>query len=283
MSNKKSTSIKKFINKVFHDDIMAVLAKLPDNSIDMIYGDPDYNVNINYAGKNYTTEFDGYIDWYVKMTEECMRVLKDDGNIMMMNYSKPNAHLRVKYLDDVAEMVEEYVWTYNYNFGIKKNRFTRAHRSILHITKSKENRFYRDNVAEEYKNPTDKRVRKLIEAGSKGRMPYSWFYHDLVKNVSKEKSIHAAQIPKNVSRKLIECCTIPGDTVLVLFGGSGSECEVCKEGGRNYISAELQETYHDLIVERLKEGGIPKKYWHKSRLPRKEKEGMKDEKQTKLG
>ena len=39
-----------------------------------------------------------------------------------MNYSKPNAHLRVKYLDDVAEMVEEYVWTYNYNFGIKKNR-----------------------------------------------------------------------------------------------------------------------------------------------------------------
>ena len=82
----KNSSIKKFINKVFHDDIMNVLAKLPDNSIDMIYGDPDYNVNINYAGKNYTTEFDGYIDWYVKMTEECMRVLKNDGNIMMMNY-----------------------------------------------------------------------------------------------------------------------------------------------------------------------------------------------------
>lgn len=282
MAKKKAPSIKKFINKVFHDDIMNVLAKLPDNSIDMIYGDPDYNVNINYSGKNYTTEFDGYIDWYVKMTEECMRVLKEDGNIMMMNYSKPNAHLRVKCLDDVAEMVEEYVWTYNYNFGIKKNKFTRAHRSILHITKSKDNRFYRDNVAEEYKNPTDKRVRKLIEAGSKGRMPYSWFYHDLVKNVSKEKSIHAAQIPKNVSRKLIECCTMPGDTVLVLFGGSGSECEVCKEGGRNYITAELHETYHELIIERLKEGKIPKKYWHKSRLPRKKKETNNSKTQPKL-
>ena len=282
MAKRKTPSIKKFINKVFHDDIMNVLAKLPDNSIDMIYGDPDYNVNINYAGKNYTTEFDGYIDWYVKMTEECMRVLKEDGNIMMMNYSKPNAHLRVKYLDDVADMVEEYVWTYNYNFGIKKNRFTRAHRSILHITKSKDNRFYRDNVAEEYKNPTDKRVKKLLDAGSKGRMPYSWFYHDLVKNVSKEKSIHAAQIPKNVSRKLIECCTMPGDTVLVLFGGSGSECEVCKEGGRNYISAELHETYHDLIVKRLEKGEIPKEYWHKSRLPRRKKEAVEDEKQTKI-
>ena len=143
--------MKKFINKVFHDDILNVLKKLPDNSIDMIYGDPDYNVNINYAGKNYTTKFEEYIGWYIALTKECVRVLKDNGNIMMMNYSQPNAHLRVKYLDEPnsgVEMVEEYVWLYNYNFGIKTNRFTRAHRSILHVTKSKENKFYRDNVAE---------------------------------------------------------------------------------------------------------------------------------------
>ena len=58
-------------------------------------------------------------------------------------------------------------------------------------------------------------------------MPYSWFENNLVKNVSKEKTIHAAQIPKAVSKKLIYACTEPGDNVLVLFGGSGSECEVC--------------------------------------------------------
>ena len=68
----------------------------------------------------------------------------------------------------------------------------------------------------------------------------------------------------------------------ILFGGSGSECEVCKEGGRNYISAELQETYHDLIIKRLKEGEIPKEYYHKSRLPRKKKEAVEDEKQAKV-
>ena len=80
-------------------------------------------------------------------------------------------------------------------------------------------------------------------------MPYSWFYNDLVKNVSKEKTIHAAQIPKAVSKKLIYACTEPGDTVLVLFGGSGAECEVCKEGGRNYISAELHNEYYKMIVD----------------------------------
>ena len=89
-----------YCNKVFHDDIMNLLAKLPDNSIDMIFGDPDYNVNINYGGKNYTTDFDGYIQGYIALTKECMRVLKEDGNLMMMNYPKPNAHLRAKFLDD---------------------------------------------------------------------------------------------------------------------------------------------------------------------------------------
>ena len=130
-------------NIVYHDDIMNVLKGIPDNSIDMIYGDPDYNVNIVYGGKNYTKNFNDYIKEYVHLTQECMRVLKKDGNLMMMNYSQPNAHLRVNYLDkeeSEAFMVEEYVWIYNYNFGIRKNRFTRAHRSILHVTKSKNNR-----------------------------------------------------------------------------------------------------------------------------------------------
>lgn len=280
--NRNEPDISEFANKVFHDDIMNVIAQLPDNSIDMIYGDPDYNVNINYNGTNYTMDFDDYIVWYVNLNKECMRILKDDGNIMMMNYPKPNAHLRVNYLDEAAYMVEEYVWVYNYNFGIRENRFTRAHRSILHAIKTKDNKFYRDNVAEEYKNPNDRRVRKLIASGSKGRMPYSWFYNDLVKNVSREKTIHAAQIPKAISRKLINSCTMPGDTVLVLFGGSGSECEVCKEGNRNYISAELNEEYYDLIIKRLDTGEIPKEYWHKSRLSRKKRKISLDKKQSKL-
>ena len=52
---------------------------------------------------------------------------------------------------------------------------------------------------------------------------------------------------------------------MVLFGGSGAECEVCKEGKRNYISAELHDEYYKMILERLKAGKIPEKYWHESR------------------
>ena len=53
--------------------------------------------------------------------------------------------------------------------------------------------------------------------------------------------------------------------VVVLFGGSGSELEVCKENKRKYITAELHETYYDLIVKRLKTGKIPEEYRHHTR------------------
>jgi len=44
-------SILNFENKVFNEDVLKVLASIPDGSVDTIYGDPDYNVGINYAGK----------------------------------------------------------------------------------------------------------------------------------------------------------------------------------------------------------------------------------------
>jgi len=83
-------------------------------------------------------------------------------------------------------------------------------------------------------------------------MPYDWFYFDLVKNVSKEKTIHPCQIPQNLSEMLIKSCTMPNDIVLIQFGGSGSEIEVCKKLNRNYITAELDEKYYNLIMDRLK-------------------------------
>ncbi|MBI3600896.1 MAG: hypothetical protein HY097_09705, partial [Nitrospinae bacterium] len=91
-------------------------------------------------------------------------------------------------------------------------------------------------------------------------MPYSWFYFDLVKNVSKEKTFHACQIPQKLSEMLIKSCTMAGDTVLILFGGSGSEICLCKELERNFISAEMDAKYHRMIMDRLEKGFIDKEY-----------------------
>jgi site-specific DNA-methyltransferase (adenine-specific) len=244
-----------FRNQVFNEDVMNILKQLPDNCLDMIYGDPDYNVGINYAGKNYTQKWNDYIEWYIELTNECMRVLKPTGNLFMMNYPKQNAYLRVKYLDENAYDVQDYVWTYNTNVGHSPRHLTTAHRSILHATKSKENHFYKEQVALPYLNPTDKRIKERIENGHTGRMPYSWFYFDLVKNVSKDKTFHSCQIPIGLVEMLIKSCTKENDDVFILFGGSGSELVLCKNLKRNYISCELHKEYYEMIIDRLNNSG----------------------------
>ncbi|MDW8437868.1 MAG: site-specific DNA-methyltransferase [Chloroherpetonaceae bacterium] len=245
----------KFLNQVFNDDVFNVLKSLPDDSVDMVYGDPDYNVGINYAGKSYTTKWNDYIDWYCELARESMRVLKPTGNLFFINYPKQNAYLRVRALDEIAYEVHDYVWVYNTNVGHSPRKFTTAHRSILHATKSKDNHFYKEQVAQPYLNPNDKRIQERIRNGHAGRMPYSWLYYDLVKNVSKDKTFHACQIPLGLVELLIKSCTKEGDSVFVLFGGSGSEIVLCKALKRNFISAELHKPYYEMILDRLKSDG----------------------------
>ena len=268
-----------FKNKVFNEDVLQVLKRLPDNSLDMVYGDPDYNVGINYAGKNYTTKWNDYINWYIELTKESMRVLKPTGNLFMFNYPKQNAHLRVKYLDEVAYDVYDYVWVYNTNVGHSPRKFTTAHRSILHATKSKENNFYKDNVTVPYQNPTDKRIKGRLANGLLERMPYSWFDFDLVNNVSKDKTFHSCQIPLPLVEMLIKSCTQKNDDIFILFGGSGSEIVLCKELQRNFISCEIHPDYYEMILDRLNNNGRIRKEFRLQFV----QEKNKDFKQLQIG
>ena len=245
----------KYRNRVVNDDVMAVLRDLPDGCVDLIYGDPDYNAGIVYDGRAFSLPWDDYVDWYIALAAECLRALRDDGNLFFINYPRQNAYLRVKYLDEHAYSVHDYVWVYNTNVGHTARRFTTAHRSILHATKSKHNRFYKEQVAQPYQNPDDRRIKERIRQGHKGRMPYSWLNFNLVKNVSRRKTSHPCQIPEGLSELLLKSGTVAGDTAFILFGGSGSEVVQAKGLGLTYLTCELQPQYCEIIESRLSNGG----------------------------
>ena len=250
-----------FIDNIFNEDVIHLLKKLPDNSIDMIYSDPDYNVGIKYNNNTYTQKFENYIEWYAFLAKESLRVLKDTGNMFFINYPKQNSYLWVKYLDKACYDVHEYVWIYNTNVGHSPKKFTTAHRTILHCTKTKNNQWFKNSVAEEYLNPNDKRIKQNILNGSKGRMPYSWLYYNLVKNVSKDKTMHSCQIPVGLTEKLLKASTKENDIALIHFGGSGNEILLVKQLKRHYISAEIDPVYYNMILERIKNNGIiPQEY-----------------------
>ena len=250
-----------FQDSLLNEDVLEVLKQLPDNCLDVVYGDPDYNVGILYNGKSLTKKWDDYIDWYGELASQSMRVLREDGNLFLINYPKQNSYLRVKYLDNLADNVFEYVWVYNTNVGHSPRKFTNAHRSILHATKSKCNKFFKDNVAQPYQNPNDRRIKQKILEGSKGRMPYSWLNFNLVKNVSKDKTIHSCQIPLGLFDILLKSSTQEEDSIFILFGGSGSEIVHTIKSNRKWLSCELDKKYCEMIKARLsRDGEIPLEY-----------------------
>lgn len=249
------------VDSLYAGPVEKLLPLIPDGSIDCILADPDYNIGRPYNGKSSKLSPGDYLKWSIGWAEQCRRVLKPSGNLFIINYPLNNSYLRVRYLDLRFAEVHEYVWVYKTNIGQSPRFFTTAHRSVLHCTKSDQNRFYKRAVAQPYLNPDDHRVAKLIENGSKGRMPYSWLEFDLVKNVSRSKSFHSCQIPESLTELLLRATTRKNDVVLILFGGSGSEIVLCKRLGRHFLSAEINPTYRRLIRARLNNGGaVPDRY-----------------------
>jgi len=242
------------LNKVYNMDAFDMLKQIDDQTVDLVLCDPDYNVGVKYNGKSYKTSFDNYISMYISLASEAHRILKDSGNAVFINYDKNNSYLRVLYLDRAFYEVANYIWAYPTNTGFSPNKLTTAHRSILHARKSKDSSMYKDQIAEDYMNPTDKRIRRLIKKGSKGRMPYSWRITNQVKNVSKKKSDiahHPCVIPDDITALFIKGMTKPGDRVVIPYAGSGSELLVAKKLGRNFISSEIDMDFCERIERKL--------------------------------
>lgn len=74
----------------------------------------------------------------------------------------------------------------------------------------------------------------------------TWF----VKKVSPQSMVHLTEKPVELARRAIEYSSRPGETVLDLFGGSGSTLIACEQTGRRARLMELDEPYCDVIIKR---------------------------------
>lgn len=106
-------------------------------------------------------------------------------------------------------------------------------------------------VKQPYKNPNDKRIRKLIENGSTGTDIYDWWNVNQIKNVSKEKTKHPCQMPIEVMKNIISM--LPDEyTIVDPFMGSGTTGVACMMLGRDFIGVEMDEEYFKIAKERIK-------------------------------
>ena len=256
MVQEKVKRMEEHINKIFNKDCVEGLKELPDESVDLIVTDPPFNI-----GKKYDSPFkdrkntDEYIEWCKMWLKECIRVLKQEGSLYLFNYPQNNAYL-MPFLDQYLLFKRWLTWHYPTNTGHSKYNYTRTQHSILFYCKGKKQSdcvFNKEDIAEPYRNPEDKRIKKLIEKGSKGKTPYDVFKYEyngedllemnIVKNVNKDKTPHICQLPLKLVDVFIKASSNKGDIVLDPFTGSGTVPCSAKKNNRKYIGFEISNFY----------------------------------------
>ena len=108
-----------------------------------------------------------------------------------------------------------------------------------------------DLVRKPYRNPNDKRVKKLMERTG-GRRSYDWMEVNQVKNVSKEKTAHPCQMPLAVMDDVIGWLGgVENATIIDPFAGSGTTCVACERAGIPWAAIEIDADYCQIIRERV--------------------------------
>jgi len=242
---------------IYCGDNLEVLAKFPENSVDLIYADPPFFSNKNYEiiwgngaeMKVYEDRWKGginvYIEWMKERLWQCYRVLKDTGSMYLHCDWHASHRLRVA-MDDIfgeKKFQNEIIWHYGLG-GSSRSRWQRKHDTILFYSKSNSWVF----------NPI------MIPATSqrmKGQLKKEDDVWDIptINNMAKERLGYPTQKPEDLLKPIIQASSNKGDIILDPFCGCGTTLVVAHQLGRKWIGIDVSPIACNLMRDRLNKVG----------------------------
>lgn len=244
------------INKIYQGDCVELFKKLPENSIDLIFADPPYNLQLN--GELYRpnqTKVDAVNDeWdkfesmeeYDKFTyqwlKECYRVLKKDGSIWIIG-TYHNIFRVGAILQNIGFWIlNDIIWIKtNPMPNFKGTRFNNAHETLIWSTKSKSSKYT-------FHYHSMKTMNDDLQMRSDWLIPICQGYERIRIN---GKKAHSTQKPAELLYRIILSTSNPRDIVLDPFSGTGTTPAVAKRLGRNFIAFEKEASYVKICNERV--------------------------------
>ena len=216
------------IATIYYGDMKKIINDL---KFDYILTDPPYNINYKYPDYKDIMDEDEYVNLFTYFQAR---------PTIVIHYPEAIVNSVCEGIGKVKKMVS---WCYS------NNGSSRAHRAIAFFNCEPDF----TKVKQPYKNPNDKRIKKLIEKGSEGARLYDWFNDiQMIKNVSKEKCANFTnQIPIELLIRIILLTTEEGDTILDPFFGSGSLYFACKITNRKCIGIEQSKIHLNTFIERM--------------------------------
>jgi modification methylase len=245
------------LDTILEGDCVSEMARLPDRSVDMIFADPPYNLQL--GGELFRPEgsrvdavdddwdkFDSltaYDDFTREWLEQARRILKDDGTIWVIG-SYHNIY-RVGALLQDAEfwILNDIVWRKSNPMpNFRGTRFTNAHETLIWCSKSEKARYT-------FNYRAMKALNDDLQMRSDWLLPIC-SGSERVKGEDGSKA-HPTQKPEALLYRILLACTKPGDVVLDPFFGTGTTGAVARRLGRRWIGVEREPSYVKVARERI--------------------------------
>ncbi len=244
------------INTILHGDCREVLSELPDNSVDLIFADPPYNLQLQNDlyrpnmsrvdavndGWDKFSSFKEYDEFTRAWLSACRRVLKDNGTLWVIG-SYHNIFRVGTILQDLD------FWILNDIVWLKSNpmpnfrgvRFTNAHETLIWVQK-------KHGAQYTFNHQSMKALNDDLQMRSDWVIPLSTGRERI--KVNGEKA-HNTQKPEALLYRVILSSSNPGDVILDPFLGSGTTAAVAKILRRNWIGIEKDKKYIEIASERI--------------------------------
>lgn len=245
------------LNRILSGDCIEAMASLPDASVDLVFADPPYNLQLkgNLHRPNNTLvdavddhwdQFDSFraYDQFTRAwLSEARRVLKPDGAIWVIG-SYHNIFRVGSTMQDLGYwLLNDVVWRKtNPMPNFRGKRLTNAHETLIWASR-----------AEGAKYTFNYEALKALNEGV--QMRSDWVIPicsggERLKDSNGDKA-HPTQKPMALLHRVLIATTKPGDVVLDPFFGTGTTGAMAKALGRDYIGIEREAEYREIAEARI--------------------------------
>ena len=244
-------------NRIITGDCIAAMNALPERSVDLIFADPPYNLQLQNtllrpeggrvdAVDDAWDKFDSFAS-YDAFTRAWLaaarRVLKDDGAIWTIGSYHNIFRVGAALQDAGFWVLNDIVWRKtNPMPNFKGTRFTNAHETLIWCAKSETARY-------KFNYHAMKALNEDLQMRSDWLLPICTG-NERLKEADGHKA-HPTQKPEGLLYRVLLACTEPGDLVLDPFFGTGTTGAVAKLLGRRWIGIEREPKYVKVAQARI--------------------------------